>query len=211
MSTLSKNELVYLMAYADGEVDADEMPEVEALIAKSEEAQQIMIQQAALREWVVRQGEQHATEARADRIADAVMAGVEELGGAKVITLERGRAKRELNRQRSKEFGALAAIAAAVALFWFWPSQQEAPVAQIQKETQPAVPAVSAPSVSESASSDPTAPSSAEAVANAEGEVPGIDIQAVESPQHQFSIFYVPAATGANAHASSVVVWIGEE
>ena len=43
MSTLSKNELVYLMAYADGEVDADEIPEVEALIAKSEEAQQIMV------------------------------------------------------------------------------------------------------------------------------------------------------------------------
>jgi hypothetical protein len=208
MSTLSKNELVYLMAYADGEVDADEIPEVEALIAKSEEAQQIMVQQAALREWVVRQGEQRATEARADRIADAVMAGVEELGGAKVISLERGRAKRELNRQRTKEFGALAAIAAAVALFWFWPSQQEAPVAQVQKEAQPVVPAVTAPSVSESASAEPTAP---EAVANAEGEVPGIDIQAVESPQHQFSIFYVPAATGTNAHASSVVVWIGEE
>lgn len=207
--SLSKNELVYLMAYADGEVDADEMPEVEALIAKSEEARQIMAQQAALRDWVIREGEQRATEGRADRIADAVMAGVEEMGGAKVISLERGRAHRELNRQRVKEFGALFAIAAAVALFVFWPAQESGPVAELEK---PAIPSASAvePSQAEPSAS-PVAQGSEEAVATAEGEVPAIDVQAVESPEHQFSIFYVPAATGANAHASSVVVWIGEE
>jgi hypothetical protein len=207
--SLSKNELVYLMAYADGEVDADEMPEVEALIAKSEEARQIMAQQAALRDWVIREGEQRATEGRADRIADAVMAGVEEMGGAKVISLEQGRAKRELNRQRVKEFGALFAVAAAVALFVFWPAQESGPVAELEKPA--IIPSASAVEPSAEPSAPPVAPGSEEVVATAEGEVPAIDVQAVESPEHQFSIFYVPAATGANAHASSVVVWIGEE
>jgi hypothetical protein len=200
------------MAYADGEVDADEMPEVEALIAKSEEAQHIMAQQAALRDWVVEDGDHRATEGQADRIADAVMAGVEELGGAKVISLERGRAARELNRQRFKEFGALAAIAAAVALFWLWPSSDGAPVAKTEP-TAPSsntAPALDTPPPASAAAAPPAAGSS-EAVATAEAELPGIDIQAVESPEHQFSIFYVPAATGTNAHASSVVVWIGEE
>ncbi len=206
--SLSKNELIYLMAYADGEVEEDEIPDVEALIAKSEEAQRIVLQQSALSEWVVRQGDERATEARADGIADAVMAAVEELGGAKVISLERGRAQRELNRQRVKEFGALAAVAAAVALFALWPAQEEAPVAEMPS----AHPSSKAPvAVTPPASASPQASSSAEVLATAEAEIPGIDIQAVESPQHQFSIFYVPAATGANAHASSVVVWIGEE
>jgi anti-sigma factor RsiW len=207
--SLSKNELIYLMAYADGEVDADEMPEVEALIAKSEEAQHVMAQQAALRDWVVGDGERRATEGQADRIADAVMAQIEELGGAKVIALERGRAQRELNRQRTKEFGALAAIAAAVALFWFWPSSESAPIAK----KEPIAPSASSAAHPDTppAETAAAAPLGSAEVLATDGELPGIDIQAVESPAHQFSIFYVPAATGANAHASSVVVWIGEE
>jgi anti-sigma factor RsiW len=203
--SLTKNELVYLMAYADGEVDDDEMAEVEALIAKSEEAQQIMAQQEALRGWVVKDGDRCATLGQADLIADRVMAEVEALGGAKVIALERGRAKRELNRQRAKEFGALGAIAAAVLLFVLWPSGEGAPVAN-RVAASPGS-AIHAPA----AAPPPSAAPEGSAVAAAESEVPGIDVQAVESPQHQFSIFYVPAATGANAHASSVVVWIGEE
>jgi anti-sigma factor RsiW len=208
--SLSKNELVYLMAYADGEVDEDEMPEVEALIAKSEEAQHLMVQQSALRDWVIRDGERRATEGRADLIADAVMAGVEGLGGAKVIAIERGRAKRELNQQRMKEFGALAAIAAAVALFVLWPSEENAPVAEREV---PAVPSASPGTAGSAAPNEEPlgGPSEALAMVEGEGEVSPIDIQAVESPEHQFSIFYVPAATGTNAHASSVVVWIGEE
>jgi anti-sigma factor RsiW len=120
--SLTKNELLYLMAYADGEVDDDELPEVEALIAKSDEAKQVLEQQAALRQWALDAGEASATQARADGIADAVMSKIEALGGASVITLERERAKRSLNRQRTKEFGALAAVAAVVSLFYLWPS-----------------------------------------------------------------------------------------
>jgi len=206
--SLSKNELVYLMAYADGEVDADEIPEVEALLAKSEEARLVLAQQVALREWVVRDAERRATDGNADSIADAVMAGVGKMGGAAVISIERARVKKELNLQRVKEFSALGAIAAAVALFFLWPSQETQPLAEETVTVPSVAPEPSAPPVEPS--NAPVGPSVA-AVAMAESEVPGIDVQAVESPQHPFSIFYVPSATGANAHASSVVVWIGEE
>src|SRR6202035_5782485 len=56
---------------------------------------------------------------------DAVMAEADKLGGGKVITLERERARRALNRQRVKEFGALAAVAAVFALLWAWPGSRQ--------------------------------------------------------------------------------------
>jgi hypothetical protein len=212
--SLSKNELLYLMAYADGEVDDDELPEVEALIANSDEARRILEQQAALRQWVVDAGDKSATRGRAQGIADVVMATIDEQGGAKLITLERERAKRALNQQRIKEFGALLAVAAAVLLFFLWPSAPEQGPVVAQETTKAAAgPSASAqPAATPSAPAEPAAAQDTpSAVASAEGEVPSIDVQAVESPEHQFSIFYVPGATGANASASSVVVWIGEE
>ncbi len=207
--SLSKNELLYLMAYVDGEVDDDELPEVLALIEKSEEARQIVAQEVALADWVRADADAHATAGRADGIAESVMKRIDAEGGAKIITLERQRAKRELDRQRVKEFGALAAVAAAIALFYLWPSTPDR-VAQGPNPdaVQSAAPVAPAPP---SAAPAPSAAPEPSAVAANEGEIPAIDVQAVESPQHQFSIFYVPAGTGANPHASSVVVWIGEE
>jgi hypothetical protein len=37
----------------------------------------------------------------------------------------------------------------------------------------------------------------------------GVDVETVESPAHQFSVFYVPAS--GNSNAQSVVIWIGED
>jgi hypothetical protein len=210
---LSKNELLYLMAYDDGEVDDDEIPEVEALIDKSDEAKAVRAQQAALSRWVKDAAEAAATKAGADDIASKVLAQIDELGGAKVIEIERTRAKRELNEQRVKEFGAIAAIAAAVALFYLWPADEP----KVADNKPPAAStAAAAPATSTQVVPATPAPSpndqSPEAVAAAETEsAPGIDVQAVESPQHPFSIFYVPGATGNEPSASSVVVWIGEE
>jgi hypothetical protein len=214
--SLTKNELLYLMAYADGEVDDDEIPEVEALIAKSEEAKAVMRQQEALRQWTLDAAEGVADKGRASKIADRVMDEIEELGGAKVITLERERARRALNQQRVKEFGALAAVAAVVALFFFWPSgAPDKPAAVADRGAK--IPNSSTASAPAATLPHPPASDSAAAVAAgmeaAEPEPPGVDIEAVESPQHQFSIFYVPGApnaAGASAQASSVVVWIGE-
>jgi anti-sigma factor RsiW len=207
--TLTRDELTYLMAYVDGEVDADEIPEVEALLAKSDEARDIVAQHEAVGDWVRRLGEDIGTAkgASVDRIAADVMREVEKLGGAKVITLERERARRDLNRQRVKEFGALAAVAAVAAGLYLWPGTPEAgpaaaaPVAAVETAAPSETAAPAVPAATEDEEATPSAVAS-----NGAG---GVDVETVESPTHPVSVFYVPASQTANAQ--SVVVWIGEE
>jgi anti-sigma factor RsiW len=205
---LTHNELIYLMAYVDGQVDADELPEVEELLARSEEAQQIVAQHRAMGDWVRESSEEKAVAGGADAIADVVLHEIDKLGGGKVISLERERARLALNRQRVKEFGALGAVAAVAAALWLVPTRSS-PVA-VAPPVAPVAPVVQAP-IPSAVSPAPSAVPSAMAVTEpSESDPVGVDVQSVESPSHPFSIFYVPAATGVNAQASSVVVWIAE-
>jgi anti-sigma factor RsiW len=208
--SLTHNELIYLMAYVDGQVDADELPEVEALLARSEEAQQIVAQHRATGDWIRQATDEQASAAGADKIADKVLLHIEQLGGGKVIGIERERARVALNRQRVKEFSALGAIAAIAAAIWLVPMRLS-PVALVAGT--PAEPVKSAAShTPPSPSAAAPEPSAAVAAASepSESDPVGVDVQSVESPSHPFSIFYMPAASGANAQASSVVVWIAE-
>jgi negative regulator of sigma E activity len=205
--SLSKDELLQLMAYVDGEVEEGELPEVLALLAKSDLARGIVEQHSAVGDWVRASAEEHAIAGRADGIASAVMAEVAALDGAKVVAIQRGRHAQ--TRERIMAFGVLCAVAASVSLFYLWPhaaGRNGAPTGPLA--VQNALPGAQEPRETASASGKPTAPVQ---VAAAEPEGQGIDVQAVESPDHAISIFYVPAATGADPHASSVVVWIGEE
>jgi negative regulator of sigma E activity len=218
--SLSETELIYLMAYVDGQVDDDELPEVTALLARSEEARQIVAQHAALGDWVRQSADRAAAAAGADRIAGKVAAEIDKLGGGKVIGLERERAKAALNRQRVKEFGALGAVAAMAAAFLLLPSTGPAPVAKATatatSHASPRVgPSASPPASSVALAKEPDAHEGivASAAEDPNGDAPAIDIQSVESPSHPFSIFYMPAvpsAAGLKAQSSSVVVWITE-
>jgi anti-sigma factor RsiW len=207
---LSRNELTYLMAYVDGEVEDDEIPEVEALLAKSEEARQLVEQHQAMGDWVRGLGDELGNKKGfgVEHIATHVMSEVEKLGGAKVITLERERAKRELNRQRVKEFGALAAVAAVAAGLYFWPSGGETGASGPVVASLPSVAPAESDTVPPAPSDTEEEPNAPTAVAS-NGAGGGVDVETVESPAHQFSVFYVPASHTANAQ--SVVVWIGEE
>jgi hypothetical protein len=218
--SLSETELIYLMAYVDGQVDDDELPEVTALLARSEDARQIVAQHAAMGDWVRTSSDERAAGAGADRIAAQVMVEIEKLGGGKVIEIERERGKVALRRQRVKELSALAAFAAVAAAFFLMPGKgspdPSAPVA-IKATSTPPRASVNAPAPSPTDPPLPSvvaavpSPSDSSATASAtEPESPAVEVQSVESPSHPFSIFYVPAATGLNAHSSSVVVWIGE-
>jgi hypothetical protein len=222
--SLSETELIYLMAYVDGQVDDDELPEVTALLARSEEARQIVAQHAALGDWVREASDARAATAGADAIAGDVIAAIDKLGGGKVIDLERERARVALNRQRVKEFSALFAVAAAAAVFWLMPTRPNETVATAPRPSaHTASPAPSAralaaaPATPGSPGAGPSGTGSSGAGAagalasGAEAEEPNVDVQTVDSASHPFSIFYVPGATGVNAHSSSVVVWIGEE
>jgi hypothetical protein len=203
---LTKSELLDLLAYADGEASRDKTAEMEGLLARSAEARDLLAQQMALRQWI--RDAEHERAAGADGIADVVMAKIARSVAAPGATRELARIETGVvQRRRVPWVGALAAVAALVALWASWShrsSDRRAPVA-VQGATPLAPPS--------SAIAAPSAQAGEEAaIATAETpEGPGIDVQAVESPEHEFSIFYVPGATGANAHASSVVVWIGEE
>jgi hypothetical protein len=207
--SLSKDELLDLMAYADGEVEGSKLTRVEALLAKSDPARRFLEQQRALHHWVLDSRSASATMKGANGIADAVMATLGQSSGAAIVspavtTLESARTRRTLSRRLIPWVGPLAAIAASIALFCFWPPahpDSRAPVASREGDPTGAPPPASpAP--------PPTTP---DPVAAIEPQRPGIDIVALESPKHQFSIFYVPGAAGESAQASSVVVWIGEE
>jgi hypothetical protein len=200
------------MAYLDGEVEESQIPEVLALLAKSDSARRIVEQHEAVAEWVRASTRQRAVAARTEDIAGAVMARVAELD--RPYALGQGRAKGVRSRDRVLAFGVFCAAAAAVFLFYLWPprSGQSSGANGGQAGAIESAP----PSAVGSAelappgfgSGEPAAPTP---IAAAEPEGEGVDVQAVESPHHPISIFYMPAATGANAHASSVVVWIGEE
>jgi anti-sigma factor RsiW len=210
--SLSETELIYLMAYVDGQVDDDELPEVEALLERSEEARQIVAQHAALGDWVRDTSDARAAAAGVDLVAKRVVAEIEQVGGAEVILLERERARLALRRQRIKEFGALFAIAAAAAAFWLMPETKQpsiavTPSAELLRSVAPA-PQPSSLTGQVLASADPVASSATAAAADPDTE--GVEVQAVDSPSHPFSIFYLPVASGIDAHASSVVVWIDE-
>ena len=198
--SLTTDELVYLMAYADGQVDPSDAVEVEALMARNEEARQVVASLGALGSWVRADGDDRAAAAKAGDIVDAVMKEAEGLGGASVILLEKERARRALNRQRVREFGALAAVAAAIVLVRAWPSHgaTEQPIARL---------ASTAPTASTHAKLPPTPAAADSSPALAVGSVDGVDVENVESP-HNVSVFYLPVA---NKNAASVVVWIGEE
>jgi len=205
--SLSENEHIYLTAYVDGQVDDDELPEVEALLARSEEARAIVAQHAAMGEWLRDACDSRAKEAGADEIASRVLRQIDEMGGGKVVELERERARVAKNRQRVKELSALFVVAAAAAAFFLLPTSSQAPVAVAP--TPPShvnAPGPAPPRPQETATPSP----SASAVAATESDDPSVDVQSVESPSHPFSIFYVPGSTGLNAHASSVVVWVQE-
>ncbi len=210
--SLSETELIYLMAYVDGQVDDDELPEVTALLERSLEARQIVAQHAAMGDWIRETADAHAAEASADRIAGRVLAEIEKLGGGKVIDLERERARVALNRQRVKEFSALGLVAAMAAAFLLMPAAKESAPVAVREHAAPSSESKSPAGPTPPTSAAPPDPSPSAVALAGEGEsdtADGVEVQSVDS-ESPVSIFYMPAVTGLNAHSSSVVVWIDE-
>jgi anti-sigma factor RsiW len=207
--SLSQTELIYLMAYVDDQVDDDELPEVTALLARSEEARQLVAQHAAFGDAVRASSDARAVAAGADAIAGQVLGEIDRLGGGKVIAIETERARLALNRQRVKEFSALIAVAAVAAAFWLMPASKPDVVAVAPPPSAKAAAKKSIPAPPRSAVASAVDPAAGSASA-AEADGPNVDVESVESPSHPFSIFYVPPSPGMNPHASSVVVWISE-
>ena len=205
--SLSHDQVLQLMAYADDELEGDERAAVEALIATDDDARCVVaaMSGSAVNEWVARVHEERAVAAGADSIADAVMARVASDGGssANVSSLA---AMRERRARRMQTGGAIVAIAAIAAGVFFYVGSQPGPT------HAPGGPLASmAPSEPDTAQ-PPAASAEREQVAQAAG-TGTVQVNDIDSPSHDVSVYEVPAAAAAaNMNsAASVIIWIGDD
>lgn len=184
MNVLNEQQVLDVMAYADGELDGEEEGRVKALLDGSAQARELLASFGAIGEGV----RSATTPSAAFDVADAVM--------ARVVPNELDRVRlRRVARTRMTVVGAsLLAVAAAVVLYVS--QNNEAPTAKDEPTTAPSVLPVPAPSE--------TAPG-ALALATAHG----VQIDSVDTAT-QVSVFYVPSSEGTSENGQSVVVWIDD-
>lgn len=215
--SLSRDQVLRLMAYADGELDEEDRAGVEALLASNDEARCVVaaMEGSAIGEWVRTAQEERAVAALeklggADSIADSVLAKIETPQQV-VVDFASARARQQ-KQAGSRRTGAIVvgvlALAAGVALYIASERSKNpgvsVPVAVTNPPTQqaPTPQAPTAPTSTEQPSVTPPA-----AVAGA--EQPPVEI---ESDSSDVSVYYVPTSPGAaaNVNATSVVIWFDE-
>ena len=198
--SLSREAMLEVMAYVDGELDGEALDRVESLLASDEDASRLALELRTLGDCVRVVQADRATSKKPDEIADDVMKAL----GANVVSL----APLAVRRRNAVMAGVISTgfAAAAVWLLFFRSAAQlpEMPVAQASATHAPFV-------VPPQPTQDPASvtPQPEQLATQAAGQS-GVDVESVESPSHEVSVFYVPATASANPNASSVVVWIGE-
>jgi len=189
--------LLDLMAYADGELEGEAAARVDAWVARDEVAARWVEEFRTLSECIsVTEGARRPPEG-ADTIADAVMAKVGPLSP------DRPNAEPKVVRiRRAFAAGAVSTVFALAAGWWLF-FRTWGPMDDPDRSAVKAPVAVVSPPPSAKAS---PAESSAVAVQSDPG---GVELEQVESPTREISVFYVPALSGESA--SSIVVWVGED
>jgi anti-sigma factor RsiW len=194
--SLSSANMMKLMAYADGELEGDELEEAQKLLATDPDSVRFVEQIAGLGGLVALGHENAAgkTIAKFD-VTDAVMASVKDAKAApKVGSLAGARAAREA-RENKKESNGLKVGAGIVAVLAL-----AASVFLVAQHRTDETPMAKAPSV---ATQPGTQPSASTMAANSAG----VDVSTVNSPGNSVSVFYLPTA---NELTTSVVVWVDE-
>jgi hypothetical protein len=205
--SLSHETMLDLMAYADGEADAEVTARVEKLVAESAEARDFVAAMvgavAEVAAFVARESDAHAARAGADTIANAVMNAVSTAGpAANVASLDAARGRRDARGRAALIVAAMVAIAAGV-FFYVRSTSDSGPSVSPMANIAPseAVPA------SASAGGQEGGPEGV--MANA--EPPEVTIKSTTS--HDVSVLVVPAvqaAANANGNPASVIVWVGD-
>lgn len=194
-SKLSRDVMMELMAYADGELDEVEAARVERLISKDSDAQRVVESMGVLGRVVT--GLHDASYGGAtDGLADAIMAKVAQEGAPRSPSIRPPRVVdlRDAREKRVKVGAAIVAvIALAAGIVLTTRKANETPMrqAKVGAGASPATGALG------------TAPPPPQAVAAA-----GVDLEQVDS-ENDVAVFYLPSSVGANA--SSVVVWIDDK
>lgn len=186
---LSPEQMMKLMAYADGELEGADRDEVEALLAEDAGARSMVTQIAGLGSVVSAIHEDRAGNAIASfDVADAVMAkiadapppkAIEDTPRSVVSPLEEARARRAARMKVGG--GVVAALALAAAVF----------LVARQKETPMAAAPVAVASPK----------------ASSENAGPSVEVDAVEGAGNSVSVYYFPSS---NELSTNVVVWVDE-
>ena len=204
--SLPQETMLQLMALADGELEGEELSRMEALVAESAEARQVVeaIRSPALGAWL--DDELMTRAVAADGIADGVMAAIAKAEGAKgaggqVVRIGEPRARSRARLQVvGGGFVAALALAAGVVIY-------VSSVGPVTNPNKASVASVGSPSV------DVVAPPPG-AVAQRPSQ--GVEVNEVDSPSRGFSVFEIPVGGGANGTASaagpsSVVIMIDDD
>jgi anti-sigma factor RsiW len=229
--SLSQDTMLELMAYADGELDGEALVRTEALVQSNEEARRIVLAMGSLGD-VVREG----LDARPELVkADAIVHGVmRKINAEPTARMRKPRSSASIAPNERRFFGSsqtrvigviaggLAMAAAAFFVLRSAPtdvtgdgtgahataaSSITSPTPQAQ-HLDPGALAQETPGNGGANGATNGSPNSGTV-----GTGSGVDVEQVESPSHQVSVFYLPAvaAAAANSNASSVVVWIGDD
>jgi hypothetical protein len=194
--SLSSENMMKLMAYADGELEGADLAEAQRLLATDPDSVRFVEQIAGLGDVVTRGYEEGTgkTVARFDA-ADSVMAltksETKSEGKGNVSSLAAARAKRGDPRVKIGA-GIAAALALAASLFLF--AQHRTDESPMASNTPPAAPAA------QTVAANPT-------VAAVSTSGTGVSVSTVNSPGNAVSVFYLPTA---NELSTSVVVWVDE-
>lgn len=183
--SLSRETMMELMAFADGELEGADLVRIERLVAENGEARSVVDAMRSPAIGAFLEGEMTQRAAAADGIAGAVMAKLPARGPS------RGRAPAVVI-----SIGAALALAAGVALILRSESTTN--------EGHVPVASVDTPSV------DVQPPPGTLAQRPTEG----VEVDEVDSPSRGISVFEIPVAGGAAANAkgpSSVVIMIEDE
>jgi hypothetical protein len=211
--SLSRDTMMELMAYADGELEGEALAKTEALVQSNEEARRIVEAMTGVGDFVRQAADEapHADLSQADTIADVVMRKVNAEPTAKLRRPTSIPPRERRGRAAVAVVAVLALAAGAMLLLRRDEPRPEQALQQVERVESPApsgAPPEMAPSPSAVAQASP-----ASSGTTAQPDTSGVDVEQVESPSHQVSVFYLPAvaAAAANKNASSVVVWIGDD
>lgn len=191
--SLSSDNMMKLMAYADGELEGAELEEAQKLLATDPDSVRFVEQIAGLGDIVSRGYEASSGKAIAEfDVADSVMARMaltkdDEKKTANVSSLAAARAKR--GNGVKIVAGIIATVALAASFFLF---------AQHRSDE--------APMASGTATAAVVEPGTTVAAVSTNGGT-GVSVSTVNSPGNAVSVFYLPTA---NELSTSVVVWVDE-
>jgi hypothetical protein len=216
--SLSRDTVLELMALADGELDGEDKAQAERVVAESAEARALLdgFRSAQVARWLASMVEERAP--MADGIADKVMARVAEQGAKEGVgSLADARARRRWDGLGAPAAFAALSLAAGIAIVVGGGERQEpvsAPVASVA--LPPAAEEAVPPTQSAVAQRGNPTSQAADPLWGVRPTPLGVEVNDIDSPSRDVSVFEIPVGTSATAAAnakgpSSVVIMIEDD